>query len=272
MKKLFVVIMLFIPMMTFAQSEWEIPQTPEQKAEAEKEAAKKAKKEAKEAKQKAKDAENNKQRLADAESQAAHSDAPQRGLFDKNSGKKQDSDNSNLKVPAKYLEGAVPVNKDGMVEWKTGIDAAGKSADDLFNIVYNFCDTLTRSDSQIKGSRIALINKTEHTIVCTIKEWLVFQNSSLCLDRSQFNYNLIIKCTDGHIDVTMNRVSYDYEKDRSTGFSINAEEWITDELGMNKKHTNVSRMSGKFRMKSIDRKNEITRLIKESVKESNGNI
>jgi len=33
-----------------------------------------------------------------------------------------------------------------------------------------------------------------------------------------------------------------------------AEEWITDRYGLNKKQTKLARVSGKFRKKTIDRK------------------
>ncbi len=284
MKKLFIVFLFIIPSVTFAQSEWEVPKTPQEKAEAAKKAvddAKKAAKAAKKAKKAAKEAAkndaDNQKRLQNAKDEMQQEKAPKRGLFDGNDNNNNvaddDSDNDSenkknkkLLVDAKYLDGAVPVDKDGRVEWTMDIDLPGKSADQIYDITYKFCDKLTSGSDQITGSRIALVNKKEHTVVAVVKEWMIFQNAFLALDRTQFDYTLIAKCSDGHLSLSMSRISYDYEKDRPTGFSVNAEEWITDKYGMNRKHTNVSKMSGKFRMKTIDRKNDLFKILSDALK------
>jgi colicin import membrane protein len=41
------------------------------------------------------------------------------------------------------------------------------------------------------------------------------------------------------------------------GLKVKAEEWITDQYALNKKGTKLSRISGKFRRKTIDRKDNI---------------
>ena len=41
------------------------------------------------------------------------------------------------------------------------------------------------------------------------------------------------------------------------GMNVTAEEWITDEEALNKKKTGLNRMSAKFRIKTIDRKDNI---------------
>ena len=46
------------------------------------------------------------------------------------------------------------------------------------------------------------------------------------------------------------------------GIETTAENWITDKYGLNKNKTKLSRMSGKFRKKTIDRKDEIFNTIK----------
>lgn len=96
-----------------------------------------------------------------------------------------------------------------------------------------------------------------------MQEWLVFSNGLLAIDRTEFNYTLIANCTDGHLNVTISRIRYNYEMERETGFSITAEQWITDKYGLNKKKNDVNRKSGKFRKKTIDRKDQIFDAIKE---------
>lgn len=165
-------------------------------------------------------------------------------------------------IDKKYLAGAVPV-VDGKVTFTLDKDVAGKSADEIYGIVYSFLEKMTQQSNQVQNindkSRIALINKSEHTIVAKFKEWLVFKNTALALDRTVFSYTIIAKATDGHLNLTLSRISYQYEMDRTDteGMNVTAEEWITDEEALNKKKTGLNRMSAKFRIKTIDRKDNI---------------
>lgn len=165
-------------------------------------------------------------------------------------------------IDKKYLAGAVPV-VDGKVTFTLDKDVAGKSADEIYGIVYSFLEKMTQQSNQVQNiddkSRIALINKSEHTIVAKFKEWLVFKNTALALDRTVFSYTIIAKATEGHLNLTLSRISYQYEMDRTDteGMNVTAEEWITDEEALNKKKTGLNRMSAKFRIKTIDRKDNI---------------
>lgn len=105
-----------------------------------------------------------------------------------------------------------------------------------------------------------MVNKGEHIIAARYKEWLVFQNSFLSLDRTVFNYTIIAKTSDGHLHLTMERMGYQYEKDRadvSEGLETKAEDWITDQEALTKKKDKLAKYSGKFRRKTIDRKDYI---------------
>ncbi|MGI6232946.1 MAG: DUF4468 domain-containing protein [Prevotella sp.] len=159
---------------------------------------------------------------------------------------------------AKYLAGAVPV-VDGHVVFTLDKDVPGMSADEIYNRMYVFIDSLTREENQFDVSKIAAVNKTEHTIAARFKEWLVFQSSFLSLDRTEFNYTLISRCSDGHVTLTLERISYQYEMDRgdNSGLQTSADDWITDKYALNKKGTKLARYSGKFRRKTIDRKDNI---------------
>ena len=50
------------------------------------------------------------------------------------------------------------------------------------------------------------------------------------------------------------------------GMEVNAEEWITDENALNKAKTKLLKYSGKFRRKTIDRKDEIFENITNALK------
>ena len=163
------------------------------------------------------------------------------------------------KEDAKYLAGAVP-EVDGRVVFTLDKKVPGMSADEIYKKVYDVIHAMTQEENQFPQSKIAVINKSEHTIAARMREWLVFQNTFLSLDRTIFNYTLIAKAADGRLVLTMERLSYQYEKDRTDvrgGFDTKAEDWITDKEALNKKQTKLLKYSGKFRRKTIDRKDNI---------------
>ena len=127
------------------------------------------------------------------------------------------------KVDPKYLEGAITTNSEG---------------------------------------KIALVNPSEHIIANTMDEWLVFSQSFISLDRSEFKYQLVAKISDNHLHLTLGRIIYDYEKGRSTGFKDAAEKVITDNVALTKKKNDLAKIFGKFRRLTIDRKDQIFKEIK----------
>ena len=161
-----------------------------------------------------------------------------------------------LKADAKYMEGAITTNAEGKVEFTLDTDANGKSADEIYNIVYQYMSDLIQGENNIK-SRMALVNKDQHIIANTMDEWLVFSNTFLSLDRSEFRYNLVASIKDNHLTLSMERLYYVYEEDRSTGFKASAEEIINDKIALNKKKTDLAKIFGKFRKLTIDRKDQI---------------
>ena len=60
-------------------------------------------------------------------------------------------------------------------------------------------------------------------------------------------------CADGEASIKMTRIYYLYDEERDAQ-TYQAEEWITDRYGLNKKQNKLARVSGKFRRKTIDRK------------------
>jgi colicin import membrane protein len=126
---------------------------------------------------------------------------------------------------------------------------------------------MTKEEKQFKESKIALVDKTDHVIAARFREWLVFKSTALSLDRTVFNYTIIANCSDGHLNLTLSRINYAYELDRDNdGMEVNAEEWITDENALNKAKTKLLKYSGKFRRKTIDRKDEIFENITNALK------
>ena len=170
-----------------------------------------------------------------------------------------------LKEDPKYLEGAITFDEPGTILFDTEIAAPGKSAAPLYDLLFDYMSGLTH-DKESKASRMALVNKDEHIIVNTMDEWLVFSNSFISLDRTEYKYNLIAKITDGKVSLSINHINYIYEEGRQTGFKLPAEEVIIDKVALTKKKNDLARIFGKFRKKTIDRKdqifNEIAALVK----------
>lgn len=166
---------------------------------------------------------------------------------------------------AKYLEGAV-TEVDGKVVWTLEVGVPGKTADQLYDTMLQCFTDLTKTENQIEGSSVALVNKEEHIVVATIREWMVFTDSFLALDRTKFFYTLIATCKDNHLTVTMSRLSYRYEEGRAPGggYVYKAEEWINDENALNKKKTRLVPGSAKFRRKTVDRKDYLFSVIREA--------
>lgn len=164
---------------------------------------------------------------------------------------------------AKYLEGAVP-EVNGRVIFSTTIKAPGKTAQQIYDLLLEDMTKITKEDNQFEQSHIAYENAEEKHIVGNYQEWLVFKNKPLSLDRTRLLYNIIADCRDGEATIQMLRILYIYDEERDMQ-TYKAEEWITDKYGLNKKKTKVARVSGKFRRKTIDRKdylfNRFTQLL-----------
>lgn len=166
----------------------------------------------------------------------------------------------------KYLAGAITTDADGKIVFSLDYDCPKLSAEEIYNRMYVLLDTLTKEDNQLPGSKIAIVNKAQHKIVATFKENLVFSKNFLSLDQTEFHYALIIACTDGHVHAEMARLYYLYETDRKTGMTAPAEEVITDKLALNKKKTRLANFYGKFRSKTIDRKDYLFEQIVNALK------
>lgn len=173
------------------------------------------------------------------------------------------------KVDPKYLSGAVP-EVDGEVVFTLDKDVPDMSADKIYDKVYEVISSVVE-EGKTSGlqpeARIAAVNKAEHSIAARVKEWLVFSSNFISLDRTEFNYTLIATASNGHVNLKMARISYAYEMNRkdASGMKEKAEKWITDKYALNKKQTKLSPISGKFRRKTIDRKDNIFQRVCEAL-------
>ncbi|MBR6121501.1 MAG: DUF4468 domain-containing protein [Prevotella sp.] len=159
-------------------------------------------------------------------------------------------------VDQKYLAGAVP-EVNGKVLFETTIKAPGKTKAQIYDIVATELKKMTKEANQLEQSRIISEDPEGHgQIAGSYQEWLVFKNKPLVLDRTRLFYNLLATISDGELNLKMTRIYYLYEEERDA-VTYQAEEWITDRYGLNKKQNKLARVSGKFRRKTIDRKDYI---------------
>ena len=160
------------------------------------------------------------------------------------------------KVDLKYLAGAITYNDENKIEFTLDTDANGKTAKQIYDIVLKYMSELTQNEQNI-ASRVALVNNAEHIIANTMDEWLVFSQSFISLDRSEFKYQLVARISDNHLNLSLGRIIYNYEEGRSTGFKEPAEEVISDKIALTRKQNDLAKIFGKFRKCTIDRKDQI---------------
>ena len=157
---------------------------------------------------------------------------------------------------AKYLVKGIVPEVDGKVCFETNIKAPGKSAEEIYSILLQQMEKMVKEPNQIANSIVAVKDSVNHELGAVFHEWLVFKSVALSLDRTQMNFQLLVSCKDGEANVRMTRITYDYDTAR-TPQHYSAEEWITDKYAVNKKGTKLYPISGKFRRKTIDRKDFI---------------
>lgn len=170
--------------------------------------------------------------------------------------KKAEEKAKKAEAEKKYLKGAAPII-DGYVQWTLNLDIPGKTADEIYDTIYKYMQRLTSGENQITGSQIALVNKAEHGIVTNVREWIVFRNAFLSLDRTKASYALLANNSDGKLEVKIMRIVFDYTENTPGANGIyTAEEWISDENSLSKKGKMYPKCA-KFRRKMIDRKDQI---------------
>jgi len=253
MKKILIFLLFFMPSLSMAQSEWEKPMTAAEKLELAKKAEAESKKAKKEAQKALKEERKRIKKLKKSGVEISEADkAKAEKIFTQEPKSSKDKE---------YLKKDAVPEINGNVVFTLDIDVPGKTAQDIYDKVYTFLDKMSQEPNQIK-SGIAIYNKKEYIVAAKYSEWLDFTKSFFILDRTEFNYTIIAKCQDGHLNMTLERISYNYEEGRENGFKASAETLISDKYAVNKKGTKLVPGSAKFRRKTIDRKNQIFDAVK----------
>lgn len=174
-----------------------------------------------------------------------------------------------------YLAGAVP-EVDNKVVFSTNIAAPGKSKAEIFAAVSSWAN-LRYTPEQARGewtdadffknteyAKVATADKGEGKVVCTGAEEMIFSNKALAKDYTHTYYTLTLQISDGNVAFKMSNISYVYIGGSNNPERVTAEEWITDKEAINKKGE-LRRISGKFRVKTVDLKNELIKEITSAI-------
>ena len=151
----------------------------------------------------------------------------------------------------KYLAGAITMD-DGKVSFKTEIQAPSLTKDQLYGTMLKWATERFKPEGKF-NARVLYTNEDEGTIAAGGEEYLVFSSSALSLDRTRIYYQLFITCENGKCDIEMTRIRYWYDEARDGGEKYSAEEWIVDDMALNKSKTKLAPICGKFRRETIER-------------------
>lgn len=163
-------------------------------------------------------------------------------------------DNKNNSDP-KYLAGAITL-EDGKVTFTHDIKAPSLSKEQLYQQMLDWANNRFKPDGKMQ-SRVVYTNKEEGDIAASAEEYIVFSSSALSLDRTRIYYQYLIHVDNGVCHMTMTRIRYWYDENRDGGQKYTAEEWITDDMALNKKKTKLAPICGKFRRETINLKDEL---------------
>jgi hypothetical protein len=186
-------------------------------------------------------------------------DAQSKGLFSKKPMKMN-------KEMSEYMAGAVP-EVEGKVVFSQNIAFAGKTKEQVFANLAQWASLRYMPDTEhgvwndkdyyknLDNAKVKVANQQEGVIVCQADEEQVFSNRTLAKDYCRMNYELELKVEDNQVVATISTVSYVYNLSE-TPERIAAEDWITDKESISKKGK-LLRVSGKFRVKTIDLKDQL---------------
>ena len=166
-------------------------------------------------------------------------------------------DNSN----PKYLEGAITL-KDGKVSFEEEIKVSTMSKEELYNTMLQWAEKRFVPNEKLKSS-VVYKDEEKGEIVATAEEYLVFSSTALSLDRTRIYYHFYITAENGKCNLEMSRIRYWYDENRDGGERYTAEEWITDDMALNRKKNKLAPICGKFRRETIDLKDALFSSVRE---------
>jgi hypothetical protein len=146
------------------------------------------------------------------------------------------------KEDPKYLDGAVP-EVDGKIVF------AKEFAIDNADAAYDKLQTWLAERMRVaeNNSSVAFADKEKGQILAIGREYIVFTDKALSLDRTLMTYNVHVTVSQNKAIVEIERIRYEYERK-----IIPAELQIADGIALNKKKTFIYPAFKKFRKRTVD--------------------
>lgn len=157
-----------------------------------------------------------------------------------------------------YLAGAVP-EQNGVIVFAEHHEVPGRSRAELVARLEQYVRSLVDVPEKLPTSRLTEVSPDSGLVAASVAEYLWFKRNSLVWDRATVRYQLVVQAKEGAFDIMMRNIRYAYEPFDRNGEEtfFPAEEWITDHEAL-KRNGKLTKVGGrKFRVKTIDRKNEI---------------
>lgn len=170
--------------------------------------------------------------------------------------------NDNIDIN-KYLSGAVP-EKDGKVIFTKEINAPGLSSEQIYTIGRAWLDATLQENKN--RSAIVAADAANGSLSGINEHYLVFKSSAFSLDRATVSYVISLQALDNKCILQVSSIKYLYNgSQKSTPDRYSAEEWITDSNALNKAKTKMYPGMAKFRIKTIDKVDELAESLKKEL-------
>ena len=157
---------------------------------------------------------------------------------------------------SRYLKGAVTLTN-GQVTFEKTYEVPGKDKIEIFNLLKAYTQkNILEGENHLQQCGITESDSIQGLLAASVEEYLYFKRTAFVSHRVRFYYQLIYKIDDGKFNIQMRRMQYLYD-DINSDEIYYAENWITDHNALKKNGTQLTRIGGKFRRFTIDRKDEI---------------
>ena len=161
---------------------------------------------------------------------------------------------------SKYLAGAVPV-ENGVVVFRKSYKAEGKTKEQVYALLKDYTwNKVVCGENKLPQARITEADSTTGVIAASMEEYLYFKKKAWVTHYARLYYQLVFTVRDGGFDAMMRNIHYCYDAESMPNgqpSSFRAENWITDKEALSKDGTKLTRIGGKFRRFTIDRKDEL---------------
>ena len=164
----------------------------------------------------------------------------------------------NYEQNPKYGRGAVPEDENGNVYFTQTVKIPENISEDIcYEILMNWAKGRF-AQPYAQAGRILNEDSNTRRFIFHVDQMIVFKNTALVADESKISYNFSVAVKDGQFTMTMTDIKYRYEEGREGGGkAFPAEDWITDKEAYNRAGTKFLRSTGKFRVKTIDLKEQL---------------